>query len=173
MKSHGRCHRAQGGQGRVHRRWRALRFVRPINREFLDLIVAMTEQPRGGSSGLAPLAFGPDWADAKRSGQARYRPVLRSRRHPEPGRKQRQAARSERPVGLLRSPLDRIELTPNDQGRLGIDLYGDLAGILSLASSKDRPLEASDPSVQQVKVVAGAGSGLCEIFSARGLEVGI
>jgi site-specific DNA recombinase len=58
---------------------------------------------------------------------------------------------------LLRSLLDRIELTPNDQGKLEIDLYGDLAGILSLAANKDTPLEASDPSVQQVKVVAGAG----------------
>ena len=57
---------------------------------------------------------------------------------------------------LLRSLVDRIELTPNDQGKLEIDLYGDLAGILSLAANKDRPLEASDPSVQQVKVVAGA-----------------
>ena len=58
---------------------------------------------------------------------------------------------------LLRSLLDRIELTPNDQGRLEIDLYGDLAGILTLAANKDRPLQASDPSVQQVKVVAGVG----------------
>jgi site-specific DNA recombinase len=58
---------------------------------------------------------------------------------------------------LLRSLVDRIELTPNDQGKLEIDLYGDLAGILSVAANKDRPLEASDPSVQQVKVVAGAG----------------
>ncbi len=58
---------------------------------------------------------------------------------------------------LLRSLLDRIELTPNIGGKLDIDLYGDLAGILSLAANRDRPLEASDPSVQQVKVVAGAG----------------
>jgi len=58
---------------------------------------------------------------------------------------------------LLRSLLDRIELTPNHQDRLEIDLYGDLAGILTLAANKDRPLEASDPSVQQVKVVAGGG----------------
>jgi site-specific DNA recombinase len=54
---------------------------------------------------------------------------------------------------LLRSLLDRIKLTPNDQGRLEIDL----AGILTLAANRDRPLEASDPYVQQVKVVAGAG----------------
>ena len=58
---------------------------------------------------------------------------------------------------LLRSLVDRIELTPSDQGKLEINLFGDLAGILSLAANEDRPLEASDPSVQQVKVVTGAG----------------
>jgi site-specific DNA recombinase len=58
---------------------------------------------------------------------------------------------------ILRSLVDRIELTPNRQGKLQIDLYGDLAGILSLAGKRDRPLNQSDPSVQQVKVVAGVG----------------
>ena len=58
---------------------------------------------------------------------------------------------------ILRSLVDRIELKPNQQGKLEIDLYGDLAGILSLAGKKDRPLDQSDPSVQQVKVVAGEG----------------
>ena len=53
--------------------------------------------------------------------------------------------------------MDRITLTPNDQGKLDIDLYGDLAGILSLAANKDRPLDKSDPSVVQVKLVAGVG----------------
>ena len=43
------------------------------------------------------------------------------------------------------------------QGKLEIDLYGDLAGILALAGKKDRPLDQNDPSVQQVKVVAGIG----------------
>jgi DNA invertase Pin-like site-specific DNA recombinase len=55
---------------------------------------------------------------------------------------------------LLRSLVDRIELTPNDEGRLDIDLYGDLAGILSLAANGKRRLEPCDASVQQVKVVA-------------------
>jgi site-specific DNA recombinase len=32
----------------------------------------------------------------------------------------------------LRSLVDRIELRPNQQGKLEIDLYGDLAGILTL-----------------------------------------
>jgi site-specific DNA recombinase len=58
---------------------------------------------------------------------------------------------------ILRSLVDRIELKPNKQGKLEIDLYGDLAGILALAGRKDRPLDQSDPSVQQVKVVAGVG----------------
>jgi len=57
---------------------------------------------------------------------------------------------------ILRSLVDRIELRPNQQGKLEIDLYGDLAGILTLAGKKARPLDQNDPSVQQVKVVAGA-----------------
>ena len=32
---------------------------------------------------------------------------------------------------ILRSLVDRIELIPSEQGKLEIDLYGDLAGILS------------------------------------------
>ena len=58
---------------------------------------------------------------------------------------------------ILRSLVDRIELRPNQQGKLEIDLYGDLAGILESRGKKDRPLNQSDPSIQQVKVVAGIG----------------
>ena len=58
---------------------------------------------------------------------------------------------------LLRSLIDRIVLTPNAEGKLDIDLYGDLAGILSLASAHTKPLGENDPMVQQVKVVAGIG----------------
>ncbi|HET6520186.1 MAG TPA: hypothetical protein VFG47_10280, partial [Geminicoccaceae bacterium] len=67
---------------------------------------------------------------------------------------------------LLRSLLERIELTPDDRGRLEIDLCGDLAGILTLAANKERPLEASDRSTQQVKVVAGRVIQFCR--SGRG-----
>jgi hypothetical protein len=52
---------------------------------------------------------------------------------------------------LLRALIDRIELTPNAEGKLDIDLYGDLAG----ATKRNGPLNPSDPSLQQVKVVAG------------------
>jgi len=58
---------------------------------------------------------------------------------------------------LIRSLVDRITLTPNAEGKLEIDLFGDLAGILTMAANKNRPLGKSDLSVQQVKVVAGAG----------------
>jgi site-specific DNA recombinase len=51
--------------------------------------------------------------------------------------------------------IDRIELTPNQQGKLDIDLYGDLAGILNLAGKNDRPLDQSDPSVQQARWLRG------------------
>ncbi len=58
---------------------------------------------------------------------------------------------------LIRSLVDRITLTPNDEGKLDINLYGDLAGILSMATNNNRPLNKSDPSVVQVKMVAGVG----------------
>jgi site-specific DNA recombinase len=58
---------------------------------------------------------------------------------------------------ILRSLVERIELTPNQRGKLEIDLCGDLAGILSLGGKKDKPFYQNDLSFQQVKVVAGIG----------------
>ena len=58
---------------------------------------------------------------------------------------------------LLRSLIDCIRLTPTAGGKLEIDLQGDLAGILSLAANDEGPPEASGPSVQQDKMVAGRG----------------
>jgi hypothetical protein len=58
----------------------------------------------------------------------------------------------------LRSLIDRIELTPDASGKLTIDLYGDLAGILSLATNENsRPKEGTAGLAEQVKVVAAAG----------------
>jgi len=58
---------------------------------------------------------------------------------------------------ILRSLVDRITLTPNAEGKLDIDLYGDLAGILSLAMNGKAPANAQKAEfVRQVKVVAGA-----------------
>jgi len=46
-----------------------------------------------------------------------------------------------------------------------IDLYGDLAGILTLAGKKDRPLDQNVLSVQRVKMVAGARN---DLYRTRG-----
>src|SRR5690606_16258526 len=51
---------------------------------------------------------------------------------------------------IIRSLVDRITLTPNALGTLTIDLYGDLAGILSLATNENGPLGKSDPSQDKV-----------------------
>ncbi|MEX0956367.1 MAG: recombinase family protein [Rhizobiaceae bacterium] len=57
---------------------------------------------------------------------------------------------------LLRSLIERIVLTPSEDGeKLTVDLVGDLAGILSIATERDRRVVNSDLSkfqpVQQVK----------------------
>ena len=41
-----------------------------------------------------------------------------------------------------------------------IDLQGDLAGILTLAGKKNRPLDRNDQSAQQVKAVEGLATTL-------------
>ena len=57
---------------------------------------------------------------------------------------------------LLRALIDRIELTPNEESKkLEIDLYGDLAGILTLARNrKDGPLDGKRP-------LSAPSGGLC------------
>jgi site-specific DNA recombinase len=69
----------------------------------------------------------------------------------EPGKNGGEAA------DILRSPAEQIEMGSNRRGKLEIDPYGDLAGILALAGKEDRPLDQNDQSVQQVKLVAGVG----------------
>jgi hypothetical protein len=50
-----------------------------------------------------------------------------------------------------------------------VDLYGELAGILSLASNAKKPLKESDFSVESIKLVAGARNRLCRLFTAPNL----
>jgi site-specific DNA recombinase len=62
-------------------------------------------------------------------------------------------------AGIMRTLIDRIELTPVCQdGKeiLSITLHGHLAGILGLAAKAKGPLDASGPSVECTKLVAGA-----------------
>ncbi|GGC12532.1 resolvase [Novosphingobium endophyticum] len=56
---------------------------------------------------------------------------------------------------LLRSLIESIVLSPSTDGGLDIDLHGDLAGILSLATAKKGADQG--PDLQQVKMVAGVG----------------
>lgn len=64
---------------------------------------------------------------------------------------------------VIRSLLTEIVLTPED-GTLQIDVRGDLAGILTIAlgrkagTQNGRPGERAADLVEQVKMVAGAGS---------------
>jgi site-specific DNA recombinase len=58
----------------------------------------------------------------------------------------------------LRKLIDKIVLTPQPQG-YSIDLHGDLAGILTLASGKSNKTACAGlaEAVSQVSLVAGAG----------------
>ena len=111
-----------------------------LRREELETLLAGTKEQ--------PVLLHPNMAAEYRKQVANLAQVLN--REENPG----EAA------DILRSLVDRIELRPNQQGKLEIDLYGDLAGILTLAGKKDRPFDKNDLSVQQVKVVAGARNHL-------------
>jgi site-specific DNA recombinase len=56
---------------------------------------------------------------------------------------------------VLRSLIDEVRLVP-DNGRLEIELAGDLAGILALAADSKKPVTAGRDGLQ-VTLVAGRG----------------
>lgn len=60
---------------------------------------------------------------------------------------------------LIRSLVDKIVLTP-DAGKLRIDLYGELAGILSICSGKQKAADQMINGLEQIKMVAGGGAHL-------------
>jgi hypothetical protein len=60
---------------------------------------------------------------------------------------------------IVRKLVDRIELSPVVRGgrkSLSVSLYGQLAGILAMATKAKAPLDESDASVMVTKLVAGA-----------------
>ena len=57
-------------------------------------------------------------------------------------------------ANLVRSLVDKIVLTPSD-GKLQVDLAGDLAAILAMATNK-KPAGNEPDGMVQVKMVAGA-----------------
>jgi hypothetical protein len=67
-------------------------------------------------------------------------------------------------VAIIRTLVDKVVLTPTEidgKRTVAIDLYGELAGILSLASNAKKPLKESDFCVESIKLVAGARNHLC------------
>ena len=58
-------------------------------------------------------------------------------------------------IVLIRSLVDEIILTP-EENRLRINLNGEIAAILALASNSKKPAAARD-GLEQVKMVAGVG----------------
>jgi len=58
----------------------------------------------------------------------------------------------------LRSLIEKIVLTPNHgQGDLSIDLYGNLAGILSIAS-QENPMKNKSLNEKRLRQIAAAGN---------------
>jgi hypothetical protein len=55
------------------------------------------------------------------------------------------------------------------KGELKIDLQGDIAHILTLASANKKPAALSDGLIEQVKLVAGARNHLDLLFNASRL----
>ena len=56
---------------------------------------------------------------------------------------------------LIRSLIDAIVLVPYD-GRLRIEVRGDLAAILAFGEGRKNPGHVDRDSAEQIKVVAGA-----------------
>ena len=67
---------------------------------------------------------------------------------------------------IVRSQIERITLTPGENGGLDVMLQGDLARILQLCESGSRKSERPGTGVpgRGSSVVAGAGFGLCALY---------
>ena len=57
---------------------------------------------------------------------------------------------------IIRSLIDEVRLVPQD-GDLGVELKGELAGILSLCDTKKKPAASYEERAKQIKMVAGVG----------------
>ena len=70
----------------------------------------------------------------------------------------------------IRALVERITLAPGaKRGEIAATLHGDLGTILEWTAQKQNTPGRASSGVS-VSVVAGAGSGLCDIFNAQGLE---
>ena len=103
------------------------------------------------------VRFHPNMAEYYRAQIADLRPALSE------DRRRREATE------IVRKLVDRIELSPVVRGgrrTLSVNLYGRLAGILTMATKAKAPLDESDASVLVTKLVAGARNCLDLLLSA-------
>ncbi|MCB9987722.1 MAG: recombinase family protein [Rhodospirillales bacterium] len=108
-------------------------------REELEAILETAEE--------VPVLIHPQMADRYRKEVLSLRRALNDEEH-----------RAEA-ADLLRNLVEKIVLTPREgEQELAIDLHGDLAGILSVASKKPKSSIKNDLGLQQDKLVAGARS---------------
>ncbi len=71
-------------------------------------------------------------------------------------------------AGLLRTLIEQIVLVQSKKGDgLRVDLYGDLAGILSVATNNEKALFERGPYVMQDNLVAGARNLLVLLFQSH------
>ncbi len=92
-----------------------------------------------------PLPIREDLAERYRAAVSELRSALTDEKH------------RARAADILHG-LDKIVLSPKRDGNgLTVDLYGDLARILILASKRPKPLNNNDLSLKQDLMVAGAG----------------
>jgi hypothetical protein len=72
-------------------------------------------------------------------------------------------------VASIRRQIERITLTPNDEGGLDIHLYGDLARILEFCEADEHKSQRPGHGRpgREVSVVAGARNHLCRTFMIR------
>ncbi len=96
-----------------------------------------------------PVRFHPNLADAYRRKVASLQTLLRE-----------EATRSEA-VEIVRSLIDQVIFRPTVEGRLDVELVGDLPRMILLAQDEDadaaRPGAVREEFARSVKVVAGAG----------------
>ncbi|MCB9978538.1 MAG: recombinase family protein [Rhodospirillales bacterium] len=71
----------------------------------------------------------------------------------------RTPAHRQEATGMIRGLIDKIVLTPKADGskEMAIDLHGDLAGILTVATQAKTPLSDADDLVRNARTITGAG----------------
>ena len=121
--------------------------LRIIPQELWDAVKArQREMARETRPGAEPLLH-PALSTVYRNAVEKLETLLR---HPDT---------REEAFGLIRSLIDAVILTPVD-GKLEIELHGDLAGILALSEAGKQSAFSAKEKALQIKMVAGARSHL-------------